>query len=684
MHRISLITALLLLVWIRSVPAAGVVPSVFVQNYTVGDYNASCQNWGLSVSEDGILYSANNSGLLTFDGNSWNIYELPERSVPTRVFASEGGIYTSSSSTRGYWTKNEDGNLVYETLSQLPTGLNKPRITESLPFIFPHHKITAIARISSYYFIGTAAKGLFLTDTTGNTLLHLTAKNLLQDNQIHDLVVQKDKRLWIAMDNGLALLTLDPPIKLLGERSLTGKPEQAVLRDGNLYLKSNLGSFKHTLAPDDSFTLLPDEEAKSVFLSVNERDRLKLSDLFDNPDALGDFSGTDRIYPVSDKYYWLVNKNEAGLFYVENREPQLKCRILFDNYNLNLVNRGKSFISLNDTLHVVSTMQGVLLVNSRQILEEGLKTQVYPYITGIEYTDSEGRHPVAVEQTSLSLPHDFKELTLHAGTSVFTLNQQISYRIEGVSPEWSPWQKSGQIKLLQLPPGKYKVGVRSYTVRGPFPEIELGLEVRYPWYNTWWANLLYIFLTFLIIGGGAYLFIANLRKKEAEQLREERRAEQERLRQLKNELLEQELQSKNDELVRQASALVRRNDLTQSLLDKLDQQKKALGDAYPDSMYKKLRSVVEKNLNDKEDWNAFETYFDSAHRDFTERLRLQFPDITPGDLKTCCLLRMNLTTKEIASLLNTSVRAVELRRYRLRKRMGLEGDINLTDYLMNF
>lgn len=121
-----------------------------------------------------------------------------------------------------------------------------------------------------------------------------------------------------------------------------------------------------------------------------------------------------------------------------------------------------------------------------------------------------------------------------------------------------------------------------------------------------------------------------------------------------------------------------------SLLEKLEQQKKELGTAYPDKMYRKLRSEIESGLNDQEDWNAFETYFNEAHRDFTERLRNEFPDITPGDIRTCCLLRMNLSTKEIASLLNTSVRAVELRRYRLRKRMGLDGETNLTNFLIQY
>lgn len=97
-----------------------------------------------------------------------------------------------------------------------------------------------------------------------------------------------------------------------------------------------------------------------------------------------------------------------------------------------------------------------------------------------------------------------------------------------------------------------------------------------------------------------------------------------------------------------------------------------------------MKALMEETLNDQEDWKLFESYFNSTHQHFMDRLRQQYSDITTGDLRICCLLRMNLSTKEIASLLNVSIRAIELRRYRLRKRLTLEADTNLVDFLMSF
>ena len=122
--------------------------------------------------------------------------------------------------------------------------------------------------------------------------------------------------------------------------------------------------------------------------------------------------------------------------------------------------------------------------------------------------------------------------------------------------------------------------------------------------------------------------------------------------------------------------------LVQPLLDELNQQKETLGDRYPNKLYNKLRTLMEEALNDQEDWLLFDSYFNSAHQNFINRLQQKYPDLTPGDLRICCLLRMNLSTKEIASLLNISVRAVELRRYRLRKRLELNNDTNLVDFLL--
>lgn len=226
--------------------------------------------------------------------------------------------------------------------------------------------------------------------------------------------------------------------------------------------------------------------------------------------------------------------------------------------------------------------------------------------------------------------------------------------------------------------------MRKYVIKGPYPELSLSIEVRPPWCNTVWAWLLYIALVWAVVQTVLRYNLKNLHKEEQEKAEAERQAEQQQMQEMKNRMLEAELQNKNYELTLQTTALVKRNQAVQNLLEELEKQKEALGERYPYKLYGRMKTLMEETLNDQADWVLFESYFNSAHQNFMDRLRQQYADITTGDLRICCLLRMNMSTKEIASLMNVSVRAIELRRYRLRKRLGLEGDTNLVDFLMKF
>ena len=83
-----------------------------------------------------------------------------------------------------------------------------------------------------------------------------------------------------------------------------------------------------------------------------------------------------------------------------------------------------------------------------------------------------------------------------------------------------------------------------------------------------------------------------------------------------------------------------------------------------------------------EDWEQFSHHFDQVHVNFMERLRKKYPQITANDEKLCAYLRLNLSTKETAQMMNISVRGVEASRYRLRKKLGLSNEENLVEFMM--
>jgi DNA-binding NarL/FixJ family response regulator len=100
-------------------------------------------------------------------------------------------------------------------------------------------------------------------------------------------------------------------------------------------------------------------------------------------------------------------------------------------------------------------------------------------------------------------------------------------------------------------------------------------------------------------------------------------------------------------------------------------------------MRKVLRSIASEMSLDN-NWEQFELHFNQIHQNFLVRLRKEFPELTHNDIKLISYLKLNLSSKEIAPLLNLSVRGVEASRYRIRKKMNLNPSVNLTEFILRY
>jgi len=153
---------------------------------------------------------------------------------------------------------------------------------------------------------------------------------------------------------------------------------------------------------------------------------------------------------------------------------------------------------------------------------------------------------------------------------------------------------------------------------------------------------------------------------------------------LKNEKLQTEIEHKNTELASVAMHLVQKGELLAYIKDEMGRLKKVTnGDKSPDDFKKILRILDEENKMDK-DWDHFAVHFDKVHSDFLRTLKTKYPVLSAHELKLCAYLVMNLSSKEIAQLMNISVRGVEISRYRLRKKFHLPTETNLFDFLLQF
>ncbi|MFO7701878.1 MAG: LuxR C-terminal-related transcriptional regulator, partial [Psychroflexus maritimus] len=150
-----------------------------------------------------------------------------------------------------------------------------------------------------------------------------------------------------------------------------------------------------------------------------------------------------------------------------------------------------------------------------------------------------------------------------------------------------------------------------------------------------------------------------------------------RLIEVKNQQLEKDIESKNRELAISTMSLIKKNEFLNQLQSEINKYKEE-----PKKGIVQIGKIINRKLNQNSDWEFFEKAFNNADQDFFKKIKEIHPNLTPNDLKLCAYLRLNLSSKEIAPLFNISTKSVEVKRYRLRKKMDLDRDVSLTNYIL--
>ena len=208
--------------------------------------------------------------------------------------------------------------------------------------------------------------------------------------------------------------------------------------------------------------------------------------------------------------------------------------------------------------------------------------------------------------------------------------------------------------------------------------------INRPWFLSNVALALYGIFTILLFTA-INSFYKRYYKKQRERLLEKKTRElavkeleaQKEIIQLRNTQLKNDIESKNRELAIATMNMIKKNETLNSIKQELQKQKTEKQDVKP------VIRLIDRNINNAEDWKFFEEAFNHADKDFFKKVKELHPQLTANDLRLCAYLRLNLSSKEIAPLLNISVRSVEIKRYRLRKKISLAREINLNDYFLN-
>lgn len=383
---------------------------------------------------------------------------------------------------------------------------------------------------------------------------------------------------------------------------------------------------------------------------------------------------------------WFFTKNYINYFSIEKLSSQLKHNIIPIPSNLTNSMLGYENISqLSESQYLIGTTDGYYIINIEDLVFTNFK---------IEITDvATNKQNKSLEFKSLFEKGSFKHIDNNV-TFSFTvaefnkyINAEYQYLLEGVTNDWSEWSFNSTATFKNLAPGDYTFKVKA-KLGNAYSEntVIYSFTILKPWYLTNLALFIYV-LILVILAFFVNKSYQNFYRKQQEKLIEENNrlleikeleTEQELMR-IKNQQLEQDYESKNRELAASTMSLIKKNELLAMIKDDLK-------NSTENSQNRNIKSVItsiNKNINEEDTWNVFAEAFNNADNNFLKNIKQVHTSLTPNDLRLCAYLRLNLSSKEIAPLLNISVRSVEIKRYRLRKKMDLPHEQGLVEYILS-
>ncbi|MEM6807318.1 MAG: triple tyrosine motif-containing protein, partial [Bacteroidota bacterium] len=359
-----------------------------------------------------------------------------------------------------------------------------------------------------------------------------------------------------------------------------------------------------------------------------------------------------------------------------------------------LLNKGYEQIYSKDKRHVFfASEEGIIHFDYKKMTEKDsafnalirevkLRTEDDSIIFGGAYS-SDTSYSIMYRE---KLSSDQNALGFSFASSDFLLPHMVEYRyrLKGFDANWSSWNKIKSKEYTNLPPGNYQfiVEARDASKQISKPS-SFSFEIAAPWYASQMAFGIYILLLiacFYTFFGYQQKKIKNLQKDHSEVVV----ASEKKIGQLKEEQIQQDLAFKERELVSATMHILQKNELLEKVNTELRNLRKRDRENPLSKDINRLIKMLEQDKNLDRGWEQFLMHFNEVNKDFFSRLKASYPGLTPKDLKLCAYLRMNLSTKEMASLLNVTVRGIEASRYRLRKKFELDSSENLTEFLMAY
>ena len=379
---------------------------------------------------------------------------------------------------------------------------------------------------------------------------------------------------------------------------------------------------------------------------------------------------------------WKFTDQNLIVFAPGKLNSQLKpFEIYLPTFLRNDISGYENVTSLNDHLFLIGTSTGYLKLDLKKITQEEFQVKINNIVNG---TYNGVLNKVLLYNTG-EFKSNKNNFIFKFSVPVFNKYTRVDYKyqLKGLYNEWSSWAPNPSAEFKNLPYGSYTFNVKAQIGNKISSNVaSYSFVISRPWYISNEFIIIYSLLI-IIISFLVHTLYKRHYTRQKQKLLEAKQKEftlthlenEKLIMKLKNEKLQQEIESKTRELSASTMNIIKKNELLSTIKQELQESNDSLG-------IKSVVKIINRNLTKTSDWELFEEAFNNADSDFLKKIKQIHPNLTPNDLRLCAYLRLNLSSKEIAPLLNISSRSVEIKRYRLRKKMNLEHDNSLVEYIL--
>jgi ligand-binding sensor domain-containing protein/DNA-binding CsgD family transcriptional regulator len=642
------------------------------------NYNFNIETVYTSVVFEGILYVGTNQGLFA---KSMEELSDPENIEFDMVTNTEGQVWSLFTHDGDLFCGHNRGAYIVE-------GTKAEKISESRG-VWNFFRMNGVEHA---FFSGTY-DGIIIYEPDNRGRWRESGKIDGFDISSRRVVCDPENNIWINHDyEGLIRLSLSEDLKNVvsadtfsGTAGLSGPlPYSLHLPENEFFVSTHDGNYTYDA---EKKLFIPSAELNTFFSDLGKINFLKI-------DSRGN--------------RWYISQEKTGLYRLLEDGTYTNIFTPFEQINKFMISNYEH-IYVHDYENIfISSRKG--LIHYDPTITKDFFSLSRAYIKRVDISSRQADsvwlykgNKELPEEASYDLyrvPYDFNTLrfTFTCPDPENTHNIQYSYRLKGFSEEWSEWNPANAKEYTNLHDGRYTFEVRAKNVFNNISETDmLAFTIETPFYRSTTARIIYLFMLIIILTVSILLYkrriekvrsfekekhTAAFRKKE-EILKEERLKAEREVERLRIEKLEANMKYKNKELANSTYHIIRKNKFLNALKSEISTLSKAAKSEFVEQELKKISRKIDRDINNEKNWEVFDRYFDEVHQEFLFRLKEKHPDLSPKELRLSAYLRMNISTKEIAPLMNISIRGVEISRYRLRKKLNLDRDENLTQYLMD-